>query len=449
MRIAVVFAGQIRSFQSCYPSIYRYLIQPLESVNENNGVDIFMHLWEFGKSCSDFKGGKFLTEFKLQNDECTLEYVIDKSQPTRIVCDRWTLDWEQKIMNETGGNTIIENMNQRDMNYAVSALCMYYKIQKAMQLKADYEKENGFKYDLVIRARLDFRWNEYIPIHELMPVKHDDIIIVADNYARHGCNDKFFSGTSEMMDRFCSIPERALEIWKSGNYRDFEGQEIHKWMIKDMKLNIRKFGSNDTYCKYLGSSRIKEKQKHYLINNCLTGMGMELCEKFLEMGIMVTGITGKVNSETNKVSDKNKKRTLDFLAKYKNFIYREEDIEEDETKYSRVIYLFNSDNYTEKRSKYSETVYIGFHNKFSDKQRMKLKLFIDKRSVCIPPVNLERDGPNKQIRIPGNQIADWIFHQVYNKNSGSKNIEDNVVIEPADLTKYIRKCIGWWSVQPE
>jgi len=40
--------------------------------------------------------------------------------------------------------------------YAHNAMGMYYKIMKCNELKKLYESEMGFKYDVVIRARLDF-----------------------------------------------------------------------------------------------------------------------------------------------------------------------------------------------------------------------------------------------------------------------------------------------------
>ena len=46
LKIAICFSGGIRSFLTCYPSIYKNVVQPLNA-------DIFMHLWEFGRDITE------------------------------------------------------------------------------------------------------------------------------------------------------------------------------------------------------------------------------------------------------------------------------------------------------------------------------------------------------------------------------------------------------------
>jgi len=332
-RVAVVFSGQIRSFKSCYPSIYKYVISQYEPK-----VDIFMHLWEYGNDISEYKEkNKFITQFKLQNDECSKEYVIEKAQPTKIVCDKWSKGWEQKIMNDLGGYDIIKNMNEKEKNYAVSCMCMYYKIMLANKLKIDYEVDYGFKYDLVIRVRLDFKWNEQINfnLQDIQDLLDSQIVIINDNYAKHNCNDKFFMTTSSTMDDFCNIPFFIYDIWKNKEVPLLEGQEVNKWMIKKLELQVIKIGSNNTYEKYLGSKRITYKDKTYLLNNCTSQLGFLMCEHFLNMGIRIHGIIDNIDNMTFEEEKK-----LNILYKYELFspFYKEQ---EDYNIYSRVICIDN------------------------------------------------------------------------------------------------------------
>lgn len=82
------------------------------------------------------------------------------------------------------------------------------------ELKKKYENENGFKYDLVIRSRLDYFWFRYIKEKELELAKNN-IMIPADwafkcvnPYARA---DVFAFGSSELMDRYSSMFNRIDE----------------------------------------------------------------------------------------------------------------------------------------------------------------------------------------------------------------------------------------------
>lgn len=350
-RVAVLFPGQIRSFATCWPSIYKHLIAPFE--NDGVQVDVFMHLWKYGKDLAEYKQDEvYLTQFKLQNDECTEDYVLKKAKPTVMVCDKWSPEWEHKIMEECRGYEIIKGMDEKDRNYAVSCCCMYYKIMLANKLKMDYELEHRFKYDLVIRARLDFKWYEDVPL--MYHLFDHQIAFVNDKYARHNCNDKFFMGTSAMMDEFTMLPFHLFDLWESDVLPLFEGQEVHKWMIKKMKLEIIKFGSPKTYDKYLASKRNVYKEKVYVVNNCLSDTGFALCEYLLgELGIGVTGVGGGTND-----------KRLKLLYAYEHFemVGSIENFDN----YTRIIYV-NSDEGLEKATvsrRMSE--YVGMEENFPE-----------------------------------------------------------------------------------
>ena len=362
-RVAVLFAGQIRSFKSCWPSIYKHII-----LNFEPDVDIFMHLWEFGSDTTEYnKDGNFLTKFKLQNDECSKEYVIEKSHPTKIVCDKWTTQWEDKIMKDCNGYEIINGMSEHDKNYAVSCMCMYYKIMLAYDLMDEYAKENNVNYDLIIRARLDFKWFEDVP--RLFELDDNQLGIVNDNYARHNCNDKFFMGNKKVMNEFCHLPFELYKIWCLKCISPFEGQEVNKWKIKNMNLSLVRFGSQETYEKYVGSKRISIKNKTYIVNNCLTELGCLMCEIFLgELGICILG-TSKVKNE----------KFLKILSAYDHFKYNEK-IESIDSTISRVVYVNGSEGIENIGISTRLTEYIGLESNLPESLKtthIKQKIFIE------------------------------------------------------------------------
>lgn len=362
-RVAVLFSGQIRSFKSCWPSIYKHVI-----LNFEPNVDVFMHLWEFGSDTTEYnKDGKFLTKFKIQNDECSKDYVIEKSCPTRIVCDKWSTEWEDKIMKQCNGYDIIKDMTERDRNYAVSCICMYYKIMMAYNLMEDYAKENSVEYDLIIRARLDFRWFEDVP--QLLELGDSELCIVNDDYARHSCNDKFFMGNKRVMYEMCHLYFELYDIWKSNCLKLFEGQEVNKWKINSMGLSLTRYGSEETYRKYLGSKRIKYRNKTYIVNNCLSDVGFLMCEILLgELGISILGTSSVKNDKYLKI-----------LNKYDHFKYSEK-IESYSSDVSRIVYVNGSEGIEKLTISHRLTEYIGFESNLPEllkNTHIKQKIFIE------------------------------------------------------------------------
>ena len=93
-----------------------------------------------------------------------------------------------------------------------------YSIHKCNELKKNYEIENNFKYDFVIRTRYDFGLSEPIYIDNF-----DRNIIYApnDNSHAYGFNDQFAIGSSENIDIYSDVYpsiESIIESHKSGIY---------------------------------------------------------------------------------------------------------------------------------------------------------------------------------------------------------------------------------------
>ena len=125
-------------------------------------------------------------------------------------------------------------------------------------------------------------------------------------------------------------------------------------MIKKMKLEIIKFGSLTTYDKYLASKRNIYKEKEYIVNNCLSDLGFQLCEYFLgEMGIGITGLS--VGSDDKK---------LKMLSMYEHF--KLATTVENYDGYTRIIYVNGDEKleYAAVSKRISE--YIGMEEHFPD-----------------------------------------------------------------------------------
>jgi hypothetical protein len=95
-----------------------------------------------------------------------------------------------------------------------------YSVYEANRLKSLYEKENGFVYDLVIRARIDCAYDQPYNIIDYLDSDWKNVLHVPymyqvmradDSYPiNNGGNysslsDTFAYGSSDIMDKFCSV----------------------------------------------------------------------------------------------------------------------------------------------------------------------------------------------------------------------------------------------------
>lgn len=308
MKIAICFSGAIRSFKTCYPSIYKALVQPLNA-------DVFMYLFTYGDDINVHKNNKdYKTHMKLQNDECDLDYVLEKTKPLKYVCNNYNKEWEKLILNGINGYEIIKNMNQHDINYAISAMGMYFGIYKANELKTIYETENNFKYDVVIRARIDFFYYDIFNKNTFSNIKPNEIILIKDSYctnAKWEGNDKFFVSTSETMNKICNLYNEIPYFFKN-KICPIEGQNLHKQQIKKLKLNINYIGDANTYLKYVTRHRVKIRTKTYKVYDCDTFLGFNLCEYLMQKGFNIMGVPKENNN-----------KLLNILNKYCNFFMKD------------------------------------------------------------------------------------------------------------------------------
>lgn len=249
MKIALCFSGAIREFKYCYPSIYKYVINQLNP-------DIFIHGWIMGDT------SKLNVKYKMKIDSCDEKYIIDKLKPKKCVIDKYTLEWESLILKKANmcDASFDKNIPKKYLKltksdksiykkYAYNSCGMYYKIMKCNELKSDYEKEHNFKYDIVIRIRFDFRWNNYLLIKDIENIKENEIIIIKDDYvsvSKIVTNDKFFIGKSKTMDTFCNVFNDIHNMYDEG--LSVQGSDISQYTLSRFKVIL--LGNKNYYHKF-------------------------------------------------------------------------------------------------------------------------------------------------------------------------------------------------------
>ena len=138
-RIALCYSGRPRSYQECHENHKQHF-----RLGQND-VDVFAHMW-FDE---DLVGTQFRTDVGQGTwpDAGVKEWIDENWKPKKIKYEkpRYFAD----MFNDTW-QTKWTATHPKD-----NQISMFYGIEQAIKLKREYEEENNFKYDYVIRMRSD------------------------------------------------------------------------------------------------------------------------------------------------------------------------------------------------------------------------------------------------------------------------------------------------------
>jgi len=179
-------------------------------VLDNNDVDVFVFSWQVDK-LEEFK--KYLNPKKIK--------VIPQ------------IDFE-----------IPKHLKGKNDKRVTAHYSRWYGFKEVMKLKKEYEKENDFKYDLVVNARFDLCYNKpfdfcclptnqfHIPIHPNKPTygwpnENSEIL------------DHIFASSSENMDNYSSLFSFLSEYTMPGYCQQWNVISHHFLMVYHLwKLNL-------------------------------------------------------------------------------------------------------------------------------------------------------------------------------------------------------------------
>ena len=147
-RIALCYSGRPRSYSEC--------LQNHQAVFGlgNDNVDVFAHLW----FDPELTGQPFRADAPYQGvwpGNNLKKWVERNWKPKKVVYEKQRDDeWREKYSDVW--NTAHEKLDPVPrMHPKDHQLGMFYGIKKVMEMKQEYEKENNFKYDYVVRMRTD------------------------------------------------------------------------------------------------------------------------------------------------------------------------------------------------------------------------------------------------------------------------------------------------------
>lgn len=196
MRIALCLSGQMRTYLECYESLCQHLLEPF-------APDVFIHTWSntgISHKERDSRG----TDEAVTEDRLQALYT-----PVAVVIENFVPEYTDQI----GPVKVPDILRTREPLHYRGSLPMFYKMFECNKLKSDYERDNAFVYDFVIRLRPDLALGERLPGNLFLD---DKKLWQSDYMITHSfqVNDKFALGASHVMDYYTSVYNRLHDYWR-------------------------------------------------------------------------------------------------------------------------------------------------------------------------------------------------------------------------------------------
>lgn len=186
LRVAIVLAGQPRTWRACLPW-WSTLFRDHGDVR----YDVFAHIWDYD---SLGHGEQATTQLI---DRTEIDDLIKHISPKRFL-----IEGEQ-----TNPRGLLRGLRRRDDSEpsAVSwQASQFYSVMRAAGLKRQYELDNGFEYDVCVKGRFDMVFPED---HHLarapLPARHSLYVTHAyhdPDFKRLRTGDIFYYGDSPSFD---------------------------------------------------------------------------------------------------------------------------------------------------------------------------------------------------------------------------------------------------------
>ena len=226
MRIAICFSGQIRTGVEASENIKRFLGDLLPY------CDFFIHTWNIN-SQKNYAGTIIYPDEEYISED-NINRIINIYKPKKIIIEDY--------------NIFRFNKKSRDiMKNNITA--QWYSFNKSVEYKKEYEKDNNFEYDLVVKLRFDIIYSNN---RSLL----DDYFISLDNYF-------YIENFAIVTDKIEDLPF-IDDVYYLGTSKDMNiMSDYYDYMIKN---NLKhKYGYE--LLKYLDSFNINYNTEGFKKNN--------------------------------------------------------------------------------------------------------------------------------------------------------------------------------------
>ncbi len=193
MKIALLLVGRLDTFEEMYPSLKEYILDPLYP-------DIF------------FSGHPNKKGMEYCEEQIKLLW-----EPKKYNIREYT----EAVRREAHPNDSIFDSNKRPETTPHTWLSGIYNVKLCNNLRKEYQNENNFVYDVVIKARTDLNWYGNISNEELELAKSGNILIPTawDFKCVHhlGTSDVIAISNSEGIDKYSSLIDNVDTYWNERN----------------------------------------------------------------------------------------------------------------------------------------------------------------------------------------------------------------------------------------
>lgn len=245
MKIALCISGQPRNLLRNVPNLINNLIKP------NNITDIFIHTW-YDKSLDnthfdsaqpqlDSRIGVYLPDSDL--------YLIEHLNPKKILCEK------PKTFDELNHLKNLPTAIQKRL------ASNFYSVWMCNELKKNFELENNFKYDIVIKTRVDLEYFGFVELNKIVSeikensiytpriyqeMRQNDSYPINSGGSYSSLSDTFAFGTSVTVDGFCSVYPNFEKIYNEiypyvygEAYLGYQARHVHKIIVEMCDLNYK------------------------------------------------------------------------------------------------------------------------------------------------------------------------------------------------------------------
>lgn len=240
MKIALCLSGQPRYLDEGYFFIKKYLLDKYD-------IDVFVHTW-WDETYAGKEFGNTNLQRSCRYDSKTIDKINNYYSPKK-------LKYEKEKDFDFFADELFKQQNKpfdffTDMNYGglhpIAPYSFYYSLKICNELKCEYEKENGFIYDIVIRTRFDIVLKSFNL--DLNTVNPSLFYVTGDlHYAGHSyfCSDNFAFSSSENMNFYASLFDNMSKYRDLGQGKVcFSGEGLLKGHLYDFNKKNQYFCTN-------------------------------------------------------------------------------------------------------------------------------------------------------------------------------------------------------------
>lgn len=167
-KIAICLSGQVRSWRKCYET-WKLIWVNIPNVE----VDFFIHTWD--ENTYPAKFGHSNPPTKVTQEE--IDEIVELLKPKKIIFEK---------------SKSFQSLQNNDALNGSPYLSQYYGVLKCARLKKEYEIENDFIYDSVVRLRFDLYLKDPIFKEDFKELK--ERVIYGTHYGYDWDNRRFRFG---------------------------------------------------------------------------------------------------------------------------------------------------------------------------------------------------------------------------------------------------------------